>query len=300
MLLVRTASFDFVLANAALLGVVRKSDYPPLKVYQPSIAVGICLLGLFCFTRCIPNALDFWQNLEKPAAILRVPLSVFVVSSIFGGGPRVSGKFPFVLPAEVRCLIFMSYQPCPIWTFIWGLRSWGSFRSWLSSIINAEVVVKSFQSILRDLDWLVPYDIIGGICSCCWVWYYWGSPLCSCCRVFDRLANRLAALLSGSWFSKFSILSGLRNSWRECFALVSGVPGILIPAFCCSRLKKNNISSGWFHSHQKDFCVVLCPHVLWGEEDKIEVIEKFVSSVLRFFNYRLTLSPSDFSKYRMC
>ena len=109
-----TASFDLVLANAFLLGVIGESDSPPVKFYPPSGAVGICPLGLFCFTRCIPNALDFWQNLEKPAAILRVPLSVFVVSSIFGGGPRVSGKFPFVLPAEVRCLIFMSYQPCPI------------------------------------------------------------------------------------------------------------------------------------------------------------------------------------------
>ena len=45
--------------------------------------------------------------------------------------------------------------------------------------------------------------------------------------------------------------------------------------------------------------VAVFPCVLRGGEDKIEAIEEFVSSILRFFYYRLTLLCCDFAKCRM-
>ena len=47
------------------------------------------------------------------------------------------------------------------------------------------------------------------------------------------------------------------------------------------------------------FTVAIFIRVLWGGEDKIEVIEEFVSNVLRGFYYWLTLSRSDFADCHM-
>ena len=37
-------------------------------------ASGICPFSLFCFTGCIPNALDFRRKLEESTSLLRVPI----------------------------------------------------------------------------------------------------------------------------------------------------------------------------------------------------------------------------------
>ena len=80
----------------------------------------------------------------------------------------------------------------------------------------------------------VPYNILGSLRSCCWLWYSQGYLLCSRRQVFDLLTARLAALLAGSWsqsspwFSGFSKVLGrtdlrLRETSREVFLLPSVV-----------------------------------------------------------------------------
>ena len=172
------------------------------------------------------------------------------------------------------CLLSLASHPCPIWTFTWGIRSWGPFRGWLSSMRSDEVVGKYFQSFPHELAWFPPSDILVGIRSCCWVWYPRGSPLRSRCRVFDRPTARLEALLPGFW-------SSLSSPWFLGFSKVLGrnAPQLratswevwLLPSFILvSRLRRfcqaaSLLSDGIFS-------VAVFPHVLWGGEYKIEVI----------------------------
>ena len=46
------------------------------------------------------------------------------------------------------------------------------------------------------------------------------------------------------------------------------------------------------------FSLTLSPHVLWGVEDRIKVIQEIVSNFLQVFYYRITVSRSDFAKFR--
>ena len=56
---------------------------------------------------------------------------------------------------------------------------------------------------------------------------------CCCCQLF--YISGLAGFLSLDSLIK----RGLQNSWRDCFTLVSGVPGSFLPALCfCCRKKK--------------------------------------------------------------
>ena len=123
-------------------------------------------------------------------------------------------------------LISLDSQPCPIWTVTWGIRSdleghflFWCFRHFWRRLWSGQQIFSSFP---RDLAW-PPSDIFGGLHSCCWVWYSWGSPLLSLRQVFDLPTARLAALLVGSWshnsswFLGFPKLSeGLLRDYNQC------------------------------------------------------------------------------------
>ena len=185
-----------------LLGLVREAASPSVN-YIPALW-RCCYLPIrfFLFTRNITNTLSFRRNLEESALILRVPISVFGCPPFSGGGSEVSVDFYFVLPAGVRCLFFLTPQPCPIWRFIWGIRSWGSFRGFLdiSDVFGGrtEVASKFSQSLPCELAWFFPSDILGGLRSCLRVWYSWGSPLYSFCWILSRMNTCLAEILPGS------------------------------------------------------------------------------------------------------
>ena len=73
----------------------------------------------------------------------------FCYLSFSGGGSEVSGNFITFLrlfPEGVWCLLLLASQPCLIWIFVWGLRSWGSFQGWIYSI-SLEGVPKLLENI---------------------------------------------------------------------------------------------------------------------------------------------------------
>ena len=152
--------------------------------------------------------------------------------------------FLFLQPVfqHLGCLLALASRPCPICTFTWGLCSWGSFWGWMSPTRQ-----RGSQSCRRIFPVLSARDGFIPVRS------NWGSPIFSCRRVFGRPTARLVALLLGSWFPKLPIFSGLQNSWRDCFALVSGVPGSLLPDFCsrCPFTKK--VLTGCFPSLRRGF-----------------------------------------------
>ena len=82
---------------------VGEADYPPLKFIPALWLVVIFPLG-FSLTSCIPNTLDFRRNLEESTLILRVPFSVFLMSSIFQS--RLQSFRQVFFRSSVRGLIF--------------------------------------------------------------------------------------------------------------------------------------------------------------------------------------------------
>ena len=46
---------------------------------------------------------------------------------------------------HLRCLFFLDSQPCPIWTFTWGIRSWGAFLGSMSLTSSEGVPKWSFN-----------------------------------------------------------------------------------------------------------------------------------------------------------
>ena len=93
--------------------------------------------------------------------------------------------------------IALDFQPCLIYTFTWGLRSWGSFWGWIF-LTSSEGVTKLSANISSRsrMSWIFfP------------VWYLRGSPLWYFHQIFDRTTARLAALILGSWLSLSSQFS---------------------------------------------------------------------------------------------
>ena len=152
-------------------------------------------------------------------------------------------------------------------------------------------------------------EVVGGLSltvnfrARCWnlpsTRYYWRSPLLL--PDFWYPTFHLPAVSLGYLFLVLPDFSGgLQSSWKDCFTLVSDSPGSLLPSFCyCRSLKKKFLTAASLLSYTF-FWVAVFPHVLWGGEDKIEVIEEIVSNVIRIFYYRLILSRSDFAKRRPC
>ena len=179
---------------------------------------------------------------------------------------------------------------------LWSLGSFVYF--YVSNIFGgvSEVVSAFFLLFPCEMAWVLSC-ILGGLRSCLWLWYYYGSLLCSRFRVFDLLAARLVALLAGSWYQSspwflgFSEVLGRtasrlwETSWEVCFLTFV----VLFPirrSFC------------------QDFSLlfygilnvaVLSPCYV-RRRGKIAVMEEFVSGVLPVFYYQLTLSHSDFAK----
>ena len=96
--------------------------------------------------------------------------------------------------------------------------------------------------------------------------------------------------------SKFSLILGFfRSYWKDCSAIASNFPVSFIPALCFYHIDTKKVFYAASLLSDGIFSVAIFPHVLWGGEDKIEVIEEFFSSVIWGFYYRLTLSCGDFS-----
>ena len=109
------------------------------------------------------------------------------------------------------------------------------------------------------------------------------GDLLYCCRVFECLTVSMAAIFSGGyWFSQsFPLLSGFSEvigrttprlwaTYREVWFLTSVVLVLRRRRF----IKNDSLLSDGI------FSLAVFPHVMWGGEDKIEVIKKFVGSVL--------------------
>ena len=148
---------DTSLGRFALFGLALAST-APYSLYPPSGTVGICPLGLFCFTVCVPNTLAFQLKLEDTAPIFRVPLSIFDVLRFLEEAMKLPVKFLsffWNFPTGLRCLLSLASQPCLIWTFTWGLRSWGSCRGCLSPMSLERVPKLSANTYSRShASWL--------------------------------------------------------------------------------------------------------------------------------------------------
>ena len=198
----------------------------------------------------------------------------------------------------------MDYQPCPIWTITRGIRSYldNPFLFWWllhfrRRIRSGERIFSLFPS---ELAWFFPFDILGGLLSCLWVWYYLGPQLYSCHPVFDCPTACLAVLLPGSWSSQsFPWFSGLSeflgsndSQLRVTSREVLFLPYVVL--FLRQRIFRQDsslLSDGIFS-------VSVFSHVMWKGEGEIEVIEEFGNSVLWGFYYQLTLSRIEFSECR--
>ena len=91
-------------------GLVGEAAPPPVCLLM-SIRVGFWPLGLFCFTRCIPNTSTFWKNTWLICYILKgSPFWFLNVSGVF-----VSSEVVFVwrFPKEALKLLanFLQYFP---------------------------------------------------------------------------------------------------------------------------------------------------------------------------------------------
>ena len=75
---------------------------------------------------------------------------------------------------------------------------------------------------------------------------------------------------------------GLRHFWRECFALVSSVPGSHFLDLYSHRTLTRRFRWDAPLLSDRIFGIAVFTYVMWGGEDKIEITEEFVSNVLRF------------------
>ena len=94
--------YIFILRFSAIpfLGLVGEAASTPICVHPPSGAAGICPLGFFSVTRCIPTPWIFYctgfSAMSDLESLLRAPLHYwgpFFVSDVFGGGPRLPEFF---------------------------------------------------------------------------------------------------------------------------------------------------------------------------------------------------------------
>ena len=110
-------------------------------------------------------------------------------------------------------------------------------RLTVSNIVG--VSSEFFQSLPRYLAWISSS-----------VWFIDGvSVIRSCCWVSLLIHYSVGGLLS---------LGGLQSSWKYWFALVSGVPGSLLPDFCFPHPLTNKVPMGRFTSLRQDFgCIHL-------------------------------------------
>ena len=194
----------------------------------------------------------YYKHLGISLKNLRIPLQSwgfhfrFLMSSISGGSSKVSGEFSFVLltfSGGISMLFsgLSSMSNLDIYLGTQLLRV--LLRLTVSNVIGggSEVVRKSFQSFPRNLAWIFSSawstDHVGGI------WYFlWVDIL-----LHSRLAGFFGILLVPCY------RWGLQISWKECFAIVSGVPESLLPALYsrCTLTKK--VSTGLLPSIWRDF-----------------------------------------------
>ena len=148
------------------------------------------------------------------------------MSSIFGRGSKVFGEFSFVLPEEARCLLSLNDQTCPIWTFTWVVHSDLEGTFLVRCLRRFRRRLQSGQKYFRRscVIWLESHPTYSGVSDrVSGTRYPWGSPLFSCCWVFDLLIDPLVALIVGSrskvlpdsrGFPKFS--EGLLRGCEQC------------------------------------------------------------------------------------
>ena len=149
--------------------------------------------------------------------------------------------FPFIFLSAVSDLDNHSKDP---------LQSWGYFSP-LISLMFSEEAPKWSANFLDIHEWA------GLICP---IWHTWGCFILSLGLILLGISALLSSsglrpfnhLFGGASFGffipKIPDLSGLQNSRRYCFALLSRAPGSMIPVFCYYHIKRKNVSSGWFHS----------------------------------------------------
>ena len=73
-------------------GLFARRLLPPYSLYPPSGAIGIWPLGLFCFTRCFPNTLDFWRKNRGLRSILEGYPYSSCCSTFSRGGSEFVGE----------------------------------------------------------------------------------------------------------------------------------------------------------------------------------------------------------------
>ena len=87
----------------------------PYYLHLPSGAAGLCPLGLFCFTRCIPNTLNFWQKLDDSAPFSRFLLLVLAVQRFLEEALKMSAKYLIVLLTLSEKGLHICRQTCWIY-----------------------------------------------------------------------------------------------------------------------------------------------------------------------------------------
>ena len=193
------------------------------------------------------------------------------------------------------CFYKVVFQHLGLLAKTWVLRfvlKGSPFRSSLSGIFPEEAQkfsakYISCQFMRKLLRFLLPLNLLGGLLPCFQVVRHfqtvqsleWSDlilrvPLMVQClqRFLDKTDFWLQAAYWKVWYLTYFLLVSWRIRFRRVASLLfDRISGVSV-----------------FH------------HIMWRWEDKMEVIEEFVSNVLLSFNYRLTLSRSDFAKIHTC
>ena len=153
---------------------------------------------------------------------------------------------------------------CSGWHLPIGLFKQGAYSNtadiflWLSDMSDLDSLSRATLHSCRSFRLFNASDVFGGGSKMVWwtcrrfpwdlVWesvlIFWRYP--SCCQVSLSILLPLdgSALVVSSWSRCSVMIKGIRDFWRDCFALVSGVLGSLLPAFCARRPLTKKFSTG--------------------------------------------------------
>ena len=118
----------------------------------------------------------------------------------------------------------------------------------------------------RIQKWSDEFSLTGNFHVSCWDFpsarssrrYLLFSPCC-----WYSPARLVTFFLGSSCFVLPYFLTGIQSSWKDWFALVIGVPGSLIHAYCFHRLVTEKVSTGLFPSIWWYFCSSYIIHRTW-------------------------------------
>ena len=173
----------------------------------------------------------------------------------------------------------MDYQPCPFRKVYRGPRYVLEGSIWLFHVGH---FWREIGSSLRNLRVLSPQPVLEDPSR-----LYRKSP--SCCQVSSSIWLLLdgGIIVGSSWSCGSLLIKGIQMLWRDCFMLVSGVTGSLLPLFYSRQTSMNKFSWGDLPLSLTGFIFCCCFLLLFrGGEVNIEVNKKMRIDL--FFQFLVT------------